>query len=435
MLLRASFLLFVLFSFGCTGSTTSPPVQPITDLGAPDYGAPDTTDPPEVIQVCPPGHSFCNESELLTCAPDGSGYTTIICPDQCDKGECIDQCTAGTSTCKTTQMLETCDANGNLTVQFCEDGCAAGQCTEVQVCTPNDIFCEPGGARLLICDEKGLSATNHEECPYGCDDATSTCKAPVCDPAETRCSADQPNVVEICNATQSGWTQATTPCKDKCSEGECVVLACEADETQCGPLGVEKCNADLTGFDVIEPCKIGCIIDVKDEPQCALCTVGDVKCDFQTIKTCDDALEGWSTMKTCDAIQSCAEGACVDTVTLKEQNPKQDNYILLAKAFVDCWNGKTKGACRAISTVGLTYDIEPSDITKWHCDNAEESDYASAEEYSTATDIMGCGTFNLEELDFKTDVIHKDLNGIECIGFYKDWTGDGEIEIKKCDEF
>jgi len=390
-----------------------------------------------VVQVCQPGQAFCNEADLLTCAADGSGYTTIICPSECDQGKCVDTCTPGTTNCKTTEMLETCDVNGNKTVQFCENGCAAGQCMEIQVCVPNEIFCEPGGARLLICDAKGLTAENHQECPYGCDEELKACKDPVCEPAATRCAADEPLVVEICNATQSGWVKATTPCKEKCVDGDCVVEKCTQDAKQCGPLGVEECKDPFSGgYEVIEPCKIGCVINTtNDEPQCALCQVGDVKCDYQTIKNCDDPLEGWAVDKTCSEIQSCAEGACVDMVTLKVQNPKKDNYILLTKAFVDCWNADTEGPCRGISTVGLTYDIKASDISNWHCDSAKESDYASAAEYSVATDIMGCGTFNLEELDFETSAIHKDLDGIECIGFYTDWKGDGEINIKNCDEF
>jgi hypothetical protein len=288
---------------------------------------------------------------------------------------------------------------------------------------------------LLKCDPQGSSAENYEECPYGCDDENTACKAAACQPGDTRCADDDPNTVEICNALQTGWEKATTPCKDKCENGVCVVLACDADEMQCGPLGVEKCTESQTEFDLVEPCKIGCVTDADGNPACALCVVGEVKCDYQTVKSCDDALEGFITTKECAEIQSCAEGACVDTVTLKEQNPPAANYLLLFKAFVNCWNDQQEGACRAISTTGLTVDIKADVMGNWFCDHAKESDFDSQDDYAVGNDIAGCGWTNLEDMDFKTGAIHSDLNGVECIGFVKDWINSNEIVIDDCEVF
>jgi hypothetical protein len=421
---------------GCGDATQkTPDASVINDLGMPDYGQPDDGPPIDTVQNCPPGHAFCNGNELLTCKSDGSGYTTIICPTQCDEGECLDACTPGSAQCKTTDWLETCSDDGKASIQFCENGCAGGTCTEVQVCVPDEIFCEPGGARLLKCDSKGSSADNLEECPYGCDEENTACKAAACQPGDTRCADDDPNTVEICSATQTGWEKATTPCKDTCEDGVCVVLACDVDEVQCGPLGVEKCTETQTEFELLEPCKIGCVTDVDGNPACALCAVGEVKCDYQTVKSCDDALEGFITEKECSEIQSCAEGACVDTVTLKEQNPPAANYLLLLKAFVDCWNDKVEGACRAINTTGLTVDISADDISYWFCDHAKEADFDSQDDYAAANDIAGCGLFNVEDMDFQTKTIHGDLNGVECLGYAKDWVNSNEIVINDCEAF
>ena len=173
-------------------------------------------------------------------------------PDTADAGICE----PGTSYCDQ-DFLVTCTEKG-AEVTKCESGCVDGECNSlVPVCEPGEIICQPTTKKLLECAADGLSASTLQVCPHGCVEGAVVCSDAVCAPGETRCAADDEKFVEICNADQSGFEKAPLACKEVCQDGECFVPACDADSKQCGITGVEECNAQLDGYDVIELCKSG----------------------------------------------------------------------------------------------------------------------------------------------------------------------------------
>ncbi|MFT7625807.1 MAG: hypothetical protein ACI9WU_004998, partial [Myxococcota bacterium] len=224
-------------------------------------------------EVCTPGEKFCNGSTLFTCKADGSELESLLCDFGCQGGQCKTGCVPNESVCKDDgKTLVTCDPSGNPSEEVCSTKCTDGACAP-EICTPDAIVCEAGGNKLVKCAPDGLSAETFDVCPYGCTEGEAECDDAVCDNNETQCSPDEPLVVQICNDKQNGWVTADSECKEECVEGECKVSACQVDEAQCGPLGVEECNADKTGFDLLEICKSGCLT-TDDGPVCAKCKEG-----------------------------------------------------------------------------------------------------------------------------------------------------------------
>src|SRR5712692_534398 len=120
--------------------------------------------------------------------------------------------------------------------------CAAGVCgvpSSLQACAPNARRCS--GNDVMACDAAGLGETLAESCANGCHDGQ--CVAPACTLATRRCGSAG---VEQCvtSAGSPGWT-LTEACPAGCDPAStsCKALVCKPLETRCGP-SLQVCSAD-----------------------------------------------------------------------------------------------------------------------------------------------------------------------------------------------
>jgi len=425
-----------------TGSTTGTGTPGTGSDTTSTTGTTDTGGDTGPVQQCTPGDAFCNGSTLFTCKPDGSDLTSQTCENGCDGGKCKAGCQPNQSACKADgKTVVTCDAQGVETEQLCETKCDQGACVE-KLCEPNQILCEIGGKKLVKCSPDGLSAETHDICPYGCVEEAAECSDPACDEGEKRCAPDSPLVVELCKADQTGWKKADAPCKEECEEGECIVKFCTPDEEQCGALGTEVCNAEGSAFESIEPCKWGCLV-TEAGPVCALCKDGQVECNDNAVVECSDPVgEGFKTIKECTELQQCENGDCLDVLVLDGSLEKEGNYLLLLKAFIDCYEAAVDGLCRGIDSTAIDYLISEKDISDWFCDDKDgniSTLFDSEEQYAVATNVMGCGTFDFQDYSFDVEEIEPNQKDYVCIGYssalaFTD-TNSKEVIVKPCADF
>ncbi len=399
----------------------------VTQTGNDTVGA---FDLPAIPPVCEPGLRFCQGSDLWVCNEAGTDLDMTTCPGQCDEGQCIESCTPNTSRCITVDTLEVCTGQGLAVTQQCENGCADGACQEQSSCTPGEILCDKVDNKLIKCNSFGSDFFTVEVCKNTCSEDTNECIDIICVPGESRCSPDQPKVLEVCEPGGTLWKPSKF-CPGKCENGACAEVNCEAGELICGPEGIEECAADESAYVLKEACDVTCVTGNDGQPSCALCQEGYAKCKNQKIlQKCSSGQKGWEDYLLCGTLQTCQDGQCKNMITLSPDVPIKTNYMALTKAFIHCWQGGSFGFCRAINTTDLTYPIAAEDISSWFCNEAKKADFIDESAYEAGKDMMGCGIVNLEDLTFQTGVINPNLNGVECIGL-----ADTEIIVDYCVNF
>ena len=393
----------------------------------------DTCDPTE--------EAFCNGNQAFKCTSDGSGYDTQTCSAGCEAGECVG-CTDGPAQCSEDKKMTVQCVGGETVETTCPELCAAGECVEAQtICDAGDVFCDEEGSRLLKCADDGLSANTHEPCPHGCAQDADVCLAAACQVDERRCSPGKPLLVEVCNAKQTGWDQAPSECEDDCTDGMCIVFECDAGFAKCGAVGVETCNEDQNGYNQ-ELCKSGCL-ETSAGPVCAKCKDQLTECQGQKVMKCADPQMGWSEVTTCSELQQCAGSQCLDVVALSGSGPKA--YVLLLKAFADCYSKAAPGLCRSIDTTAAAEDMTEALLRTWFCDSKDADEpgltalFDSGAQYAVAETIVGCSTFDEQDMDFQVEAITKGQSAVHCIG-YSNSIGFSnpnfkEVIVKACTDF
>jgi hypothetical protein len=399
--------LFFSTALACTGGN----VAPAADTFQPRV---DTTPPPRII--CPASKTFCEGNTLWSCSEDGTQLEGLQCPATCENSKCTQQCVPNATVCTTPDNLVVCSPAGLPTVVFCDYGCEDGECIETLSCEPGETKCDPNPPSIIQCNAKGTGYDVIETCPVTCDQATTSCVDTICQPGDTRCSPTEPTTIQVCNDAQTTWTYLKS-CPKLCLEGECVDVLCTLGEVKCTDAGIVECLNEQQGFVEKESCPHMCYQDADGVPVCGLCNQGTTQCNGSIVEYCDSALEGWLPYLQCGELQVCENGACKNVLVLEANAPIQAHYLKLTKGFVDCWNDGNIGVCFELRTLGLLYPISHTDISDWFCDSAKKSDFADEENYDVANDIMGCGAFNVEDMDFKIDAINPGLDGVECVAF------------------
>ncbi len=410
-------------------------------------GAPGVIDPTDETDTrtggaCVPGVRLCNASTLLECRADGAGYLELVCEKGCREGACVEStCTDGSKRCSGGKLLETC-TEGVWATTLCDQACADGACAPI-TCAAGQVFCEPGGDQLVQCSATGLELSVVEDCAYGCDASASACRPAACSPGELRCNADAP---ERCRADRTGFEPAGDPCDERCEAGSCVVSACTPGTKRCGTQGVETCNAAGSAYGDVVACTYGCLGGPGGQAQCASCYPGATRCEGQNIQFCSSPFQPWQTVETCNAIDTCAGGQCVNILTLDGTASEDSVRLLLVEGLADCWvELQTKAPqetgnryiCRGLDTTALQGDIAESELISWFCDAAGEGltadDFKDETHYKAALDVLGCGT--LDFLDLTVDTlnhkVHAGLHAVECVAFDRP---DAEILIAPCEE-
>ena len=84
---------------------------------------------------------------------------------------------------------------------------------------------------------------------------------------------------------------------------------------------------------------------------------------------------------------------------------QQENYRLLVKAFAACFATGAEGVCSSIDSTDLDYSITPGALSSWFCGNKDDTpgfeDEWPSDIWLAAIDVMGCGTFDLEDMSIE----------------------------------
>ncbi len=233
----------------------------------------------------------------------GCGSESVLTPD------------AGDDT--TSEVDDTQDLNTDQTTDV-EPGDGTDVDTEPDVvmeCDPGEIRCGIDGIRERCSD---LGQWENDPCPEdeACIDE-GECMPIICDRGETRCHAEDPQRVEICNETLTGWTLSEI-CDEEsvCEFGVCVDRSCTPGSTICTAEGqVRRCNEFGTGYGDPEDCEEGYICD-PDSEACVeiICTPGEPECiDIERRRICNYFGSGYD-IEDCVEGTACSGGECLEEI-------------------------------------------------------------------------------------------------------------------------
>ena len=262
----------------------------------------------EGLCVCPPGEAQCPCTEDGACSDNPAGVALV-----CDQGIC--GCPSGSEGCSCAQD-GTCQDNAAGVALACIDGAC--------VCTPGSegCACDDGacgdsatGAALSCVDgtcqcPPGLEgcACSDGSCAAGllCTDAMG---APSCQP-RTLCPPGTLGCAcyddESCDSDHDGAAL-------RCSDGQCVLDACERGEPGCACLSGRRCASDYV-------CEAGlCVEDSGQsvqppaEPRCYTPCRGSATLTDGSILECS----GEGLVEGCIGDATCVNGSCLTPAELE----------------------------------------------------------------------------------------------------------------------
>jgi len=273
---------------------------------------------------CEPGDSRCDEAGTLQACvrfePGSPGgwlpQTQCGSPELCVAGpppSCIPAaCQRGEGSCvEATPRVCNAARTGWEDLAACESAahcstlaidCPGGApCCRIDPCTPGELRCNEGRLEECQADLSGYSplatCQTPELCLSGlaaCDAASGSCSCqePACEVGATRCTGAN---LEVCNAGRTGWDPVSTCASPElCEIGRtltpaprCEAPACTPDQFVCEGASLLVCKADLTGFELSEPC-IGPAFCNAAAGQCdpAPCQPGERSCNGAQIQVC-----------------------------------------------------------------------------------------------------------------------------------------------------
>jgi len=278
--------------------------------------------------VCFEGQVRCEGAELQTCNPGKNGWTTIKSCDSaalCDEDAktCLEvACTTpGAYRCSDAGALERCadDLTAWLAVEACESAahCDAlnGKCNTAP-CEPGDHQCN--GAVLQVCNATSSGWNTVETCLSDglCQQSLSSgenkCRSPACTGGSFQCQGAQPLV---CNAALTEFRPNGAPCMTaelcNAASGTCGVPVCAPGQTRCTGAQPEICNPGRTMF---VPHGEACASAALCRPETGtcgdvVCLSGQKRCDPESptaLQVCNATFDGWDACDTCATPELCS---------------------------------------------------------------------------------------------------------------------------------
>jgi hypothetical protein len=239
------------------------------------------TDPTNAFCEPPVCHRGATSSDEFQC--DGTALRR--CNESLTDYDTIDTCV--------TPAL--CDASQRF------DGC------QPPVCQPGQHACSEGFLQLCNVDQTGFE--NIENCgsQAACDGNAGRCADP-CEPGTVRCN-EQSGDLEECQDLLMGW-QTLADCLSlplcDAPNRRCNPPLCAPDDRRCetrdGNPVITQCAPGREAFNVIRTCAPGQICDSANN-ECDVCTPNAVRCQGDTLLTCDS--RGQSELR-----QQCGAGLC-----------------------------------------------------------------------------------------------------------------------------
>ena len=257
-----------------------------------------------VEQVCEPNSRRCEEETVIVCDAAGVSESTIRCeliPEceeaaggcACQSGECVPrECTPNAQTCDGDNVVRcAADGSGYSTIETCDGAtqCVAGECVAQE--------CEDGnqcvGDTLVVCND-GVSDSFdcQAEESYCSEDGGAHCEAWVCEPGSGGCAADG-NTRLVCNLRGSDFTESRCPAGEYCSGGICLDQICDPGERVCDGGNAYRCADNGSSYNLAQTCAFdeecvdGTCIGEGECASSADCPAPAGRCDGTTLVTYD----------------------------------------------------------------------------------------------------------------------------------------------------
>ena len=320
-----------------------------------ERGQPDPADSGAITSIvplgeppCVPGATRCSESWVERCFPSGTEQpprwtrvedclSSALCqndavclPPVCKSGEircsgavpqrCRDDLTDWESLGECIDAAH-CSLNGE---QCNAEGAAQAPCCSSVPCEPDVVRCNASDIHRCRSDRSDLDLIAKCATPVlcessldACGDEPEKCKCarPLCAAGETRCREGS---LDRCNADQTAFEFVETCATPAlCELGRdrtplsCQPPACEAGSFSCSAEGVlAVCNADHTGFDLVQACPGGAAFCNAGQGRCTEtpCQPGDRRCDGAQVLACRDDQTGFVAVgEPCATEPLCAD--------------------------------------------------------------------------------------------------------------------------------
>ena len=277
---------------------------------------------------CEAGQMQCNGAQIQVCRQDRTALdnTGPLCESAalcnakdpanafCETPACRRGATSGDEFKCDGARLQRC--NESLTGYD-----AVQECVTAELCDASQRFngcqapkCQPGqhacnGEFLQTCNDGQTAFENTENCGAAgqCDANAGRCADP-CLPGTVRCN-NQSGDLEECLDPLVGWqTRAdclSLPLCDAANQ-RCNPPVCATGARRCETRGqnpvVTQCAPGREAFNVIKTCNAGQICDAQNN-ECDVCTPNAVRCEGDTLVSCDSRGQA-------ESRQACGAGLC-----------------------------------------------------------------------------------------------------------------------------
>ena len=275
---------------------------------------------------CTPGAERCSGQAILRCDESGTRETIVeSCPAECRAEGSVASCVAGGCAADSAvcdgSIATKCKRDGSgplaggtdcaLTQHFC----VAGACRDT-LCTAGTKSCQ--GGDLYLCAEDGQSLALVDDCAEGelCSEMFGACVARFCEPDKSTCYGTR---VATCNSVGSDWLSTSTDCAAQgkaCVDGACVKRACIASTTFCQDGDIHQCDVTGSSSTVSKACRRGfdhCeLSSTNQSAKCVAdtCVAGQMLCDGNVIKVCNDDGSRPATGTPCAKNEACENASC-----------------------------------------------------------------------------------------------------------------------------
>lgn len=329
--------LFALMSLGCLGDVS------IERVGRVDAGqSVETLEP-----LCIPGGVQCNGSWVERCVPSGSEepprWTKI--EDCLSEALCTELGTCNPPACEAREVrcsgavpqrcradrtgweeLTACESAAHCSVDGAACSSAAGgdaPCCLATPCESGELRCNSNELQrcrvdrtdldqVASCATAALCAASMSSCTG--DAGVCECVEPACGPGETECEG---STLRRCNADQTGFELVETCASvELCERGRarlplsCEPPACAAGSFDCTAEGLlRSCKQDRTGFDDVRACPGGAAFCNGGQGVCtpAPCEPGQRTCDGADVVACRADQTGFEpTGVSCETADLCS---------------------------------------------------------------------------------------------------------------------------------
>ena len=246
-------------------------------------------------------------------------------------------------------------------------GGAGGAGGDVTPCL-TDFDCE--GVTLRSCVDGVRS--NVETCASDalCNAAVGECTPAACKAGEQRCNVA---TLERCKADLTGFEtidECASPVLCDRAQDKCVPPACAADQFQCTGSVLETCNAERSGFDVVRDCATAALCDKVNGKCVAVCSPGVYECSEATLLRCEESGQAIKVEGTCATAALCnkAAGRCDTPACAVNQYKCVGAELRLCNANRDAFQTKQTCATAALcNEAGGKCDPPACNVGQYQC--------------------------------------------------------------------